>query len=64
VEVHQVVAVVHKIIAAQMVHMAVAVEVQELLVRVQTAELVLVHGIQVAVAVLVVLVEATHLQVV
>jgi hypothetical protein len=44
--------------------MAVAVEVQELLVRVQTAELVLVHGIQVAVAVLVVLVEATHLQVV
>jgi hypothetical protein len=52
VEVHQAVAVEHKITVVQMVHMAVAVEVQELLAKVMMAELVLVLGTQVLVEVL------------
>jgi hypothetical protein len=64
VEVHQVVVLVHKITVTQMVLMVVAVEVQEHLVRELMVELVQATGIQVAVAVLVALVEAIHLLVV
>jgi hypothetical protein len=64
VEVHQVVVLVHKITVTQMVHTVEAVEEQEQLVRELMVELVQATGIQVAVAVLVALVEAIHLLVV
>jgi hypothetical protein len=64
VEVHQVVVVVRRITVTQMVHTVEAAAVLEPLDKDLKVELVLVLGTQVLVEVQVVLVEATHLQVV